>query len=771
MTTIVKKLKALLFLIFFLFTPSVFASEATQVLLNIEDLNQKRDYSSCDYLCWAYASMSILHWYGVYIDIDPILIQAFGSKACGSNPLWGTSSSVDKILSAKGQISSNPSGPVSLDVIKNSINGGRPLPIGWDYLPGSGKTGGHCVVICGYYKQDDQSNYVGNDMVKYMNPWTGIKIAASYDYLMNTGNSNTLYKWKDALELLTTPSGFFSTTNSSWDALKYYYNLLGIPLKLGSYLGDQNICEPFAAGTGCTTPAECGVNVHKVPSLIWFGRAGGSDCGQCFKYPVAFPKKGVYTITLTCRGSVCAWKSSSSLCDKFQSSYHYTISEVGNIASVGLYSSQNYLSGKSTITGVDLDNPAWNGWSSGLAGGTCGDKWVTCTPIPFSCRAFTYRLIDVSNGYDAYSKSSDYGHMMEPGDKDVSFTAYITQPSVENITITMLSGLPGIVGLSIHKIQTSFVRPFTYGCKESCVNNPNPGVDFDDPKQCVYTPIPAAPSNLTATASSTSQITLNWQDNSNNESGFTIAWAVSGGSFNTLTSVGENVTSFPVQNLAQNSSCQFKILASNCAGNSAYSNIASATTPHNPQTPTNLVANSNFNGILLTWTDNADNETGYTVSWATTSGTNPSSKTIGQNQTSTLVSGLSPGFSYNFKVQAFNSISSSPLVGPVTARAPGAPYPNQTLSFTGSIPNVPPGVCIFMGYQIYWGDVTDPFVSTSVASNLAGKIFTHHYSKPGVYFPYVSVHFTGICGNINVYPNPGVVKPNIMPLLNLLLGD
>src|SRR5690349_15226523 len=56
---------------------------------------------------------------------------------------------------------------------------------------------------------------------------------------------------------------------------------------------------------------------------------------------------------------------------------------------------------------------------------------------------------------------------------------------------------------------------------------------------------PTAPSNLTASAISSNQITLNWQDNSSNESGFKIEQAPTvSGTWKQIATVSANVTNY-----------------------------------------------------------------------------------------------------------------------------------------------------------------------------------------------------------------------------------
>ncbi|HEX8502147.1 MAG TPA: fibronectin type III domain-containing protein [Pyrinomonadaceae bacterium] len=92
--------------------------------------------------------------------------------------------------------------------------------------------------------------------------------------------------------------------------------------------------------------------------------------------------------------------------------------------------------------------------------------------------------------------------------------------------------------------------------------------------------IPAAPSNLTATAISTSAITINWVDNSDNEDGFKIEMCQGSNCSDFVTAgyVTTGATNATVSGLGKNRTCKFRVRAYNAAGDSAYSNIAQATT-------------------------------------------------------------------------------------------------------------------------------------------------------------------------------------------------
>jgi len=90
--------------------------------------------------------------------------------------------------------------------------------------------------------------------------------------------------------------------------------------------------------------------------------------------------------------------------------------------------------------------------------------------------------------------------------------------------------------------------------------------------------VPAAPSSLTATAASSSQINLAWVDNATNETGYSVERSTNGTTFTTVATLGANVTTYANTGLAAATTYSYRVRASNSIGNSAYSNTATATT-------------------------------------------------------------------------------------------------------------------------------------------------------------------------------------------------
>ena len=113
-------------------------------------------------------------------------------------------------------------------------------------------------------------------------------------------------------------------------------------------------------------------------------------------------------------------------------------------------------------------------------------------------------------------------------------------------------------------INVSGQAPFSYGDVHLATPGPEPVT---------------APSNLVATAISTSQINLNWQDNSNDETGFRIERRKgTTGSWTMIGSSSANETTFQSLGLEANTTYYYRVYAYRNSDNSAYSNTAQATT-------------------------------------------------------------------------------------------------------------------------------------------------------------------------------------------------
>lgn len=88
-----------------------------------------------------------------------------------------------------------------------------------------------------------------------------------------------------------------------------------------------------------------------------------------------------------------------------------------------------------------------------------------------------------------------------------------------------------------------------------------------------------------AAEAATIRATGSFQDNSDNETGFTVEKKIGSGAYETLQTLPANTTSFVDNGLAQGVTVCYRVLAFNELGSSAPSAEACATTPSSPLPP------------------------------------------------------------------------------------------------------------------------------------------------------------------------------------------
>lgn len=218
--------------------------------------------------------------------------------------------------------------------------------------------------------------------------------------------------------------------------------------------------------------------------------------------------------------------------------------------------------------------------------------------------------------------------------------------------------------------------------------------------------LPEAPANLTALVEGWSAVSLSWTDNSGDETGFLVERQdVSGGEWLQIASVPADTPAFRDTSMPPGT-VSYRVCAFNTAGESIYSNVVEVTTsvpvPAAPSGLSAVAANSNL--ITLTWTDNADNESGLVIwrrvapikIWAEYA-------TVARNSTSYQDENVYSEKTYDYKILAWNQTGNSAFSNTASAATPacdGIPHPpswikmpalvkpgaNFTLSWTDNSP-------------------------------------------------------------------------------------
>lgn len=186
-----------------------------------------------------------------------------------------------------------------------------------------------------------------------------------------------------------------------------------------------------------------------------------------------------------------------------------------------------------------------------------------------------------------------------------------------------------------------------------------------------------APTNLTASAVSQSQVNLTWTDNAVSEVGYIVERKVGNGSFEITAYLSSNSQSFSDTAVSAYTTYTYRVYArgdGSVTNKSNYSNEASATTGVTSSgalsTPTNLYANSvSQTQINLTWTDNVTNETAYIIERAVGSGSFQILAYLNPNLQAYSDSNLTANVTYRYRVQAYSTLGTSAYSNEASATA------------------------------------------------------------------------------------------------------
>ncbi len=186
---------------------------------------------------------------------------------------------------------------------------------------------------------------------------------------------------------------------------------------------------------------------------------------------------------------------------------------------------------------------------------------------------------------------------------------------------------------------------------------------------------PGIPTAVTASAVSSTRISIGWTDVAV-ETGYRVERSADGATdWRQLGTTPGGTTTYDDPGLQQGTTYFYRVIAMNAIGESAPSDVASATTGTDPASPTTVTATPlDSSSIALTWAD-VLSETGYRVErsadgvggWVVLT-------TTGQDVTSYTDAGLLPGTTYYYRVFATNaggdSLSSDVVSATTNADAP-----------------------------------------------------------------------------------------------------
>ena len=203
------------------------------------------------------------------------------------------------------------------------------------------------------------------------------------------------------------------------------------------------------------------------------------------------------------------------------------------------------------------------------------------------------------------------------------------------------------------------------------------------------TVVPLAPSNLTGTVASTTQINLSWTDNSTNETGFKIERKTGTGAYSVIGTTAADITIFNDIGLIPSTTYTYRVYSNNSVGNSlTYSNELTLTTasiiilPTLTSTSLSLITNSTALSGGTISSDGGAVITTRGVCWSTSPSptitlSTKTSDGTGIGTFTSNITGLSANTTYYVRAYATNSA--------------GTAYGNE-LTFLTPIPNIISGL-------------------------------------------------------------------------------
>jgi uncharacterized repeat protein (TIGR01451 family) len=208
---------------------------------------------------------------------------------------------------------------------------------------------------------------------------------------------------------------------------------------------------------------------------------------------------------------------------------------------------------------------------------------------------------------------------------------------------------------------------------------------------------PGAPTSVSAIAGD-AQASLSWTPAQDGQpvTSYIVHTLASGGATipDATIAAAPGTTSVPtstvIGGLTNGVSYQFEVMAGNAQGDSVWSTVSSAVTPHAltvPAAPTGAAATASNSSATVTWLAPVSNGgspiLSYTVTALLNGQTASATATAASSATAVVVAGLSSGSNYTFTVHATNAVGSSAESIASNVVTPTSAAPDMAVSMTG----------------------------------------------------------------------------------------
>jgi predicted phage tail protein len=235
-------------------------------------------------------------------------------------------------------------------------------------------------------------------------------------------------------------------------------------------------------------------------------------------------------------------------------------------------------------------------------------------------------------------------------------------------TFALLTTLPAHTGTGlVNYTDTTVVTGNTYSYRVMAINAGGSSA-YSNVVSLAVGSLPAAPTNLLdALLTNPLRVRLTWTDNATNETNFVLERSINGGAFTVLATVparnGTGNVNYTDGTVLAGNTYSYRVMAVNAVGSSAYSNTFTVGILP-PAAPSNAIAAVIRAGgndqVTLTWVDNANNETSFTIQRATnaTFTAGVTNYTVGANVT-TFQQTTQRGRTYYYRIQVINAVGAS----------------------------------------------------------------------------------------------------------------
>ena len=265
----------------------------------------------------------------------------------------------------------------------------------------------------------------------------------------------------------------------------------------------------------------------------------------------------------------------------------------------------------------------------------------------------------------------------------VAITGYQLQVSEDGTTFTDLHRTNGT---TLSYEHTGLMNGTTYYYQVAAINRVDRGALSTTASATTPVVPPAAPTNLTATPASDTQIDLSWQPPTNTGGAEIIGYKIQFSSpdasnFRDLRTTSGSTTTYQHTGLTRGTTYYYQVAAINSVDQGAYSSSVSTTTHDLPGVPRGLTATPDGIKINLSWQapddDGGTPITGYKIQFSSPDASNfRDLRTTSGSTTTYQHTGLTADTEYHYQVAAINSVDRgaySSSVSTTTHDVPGVP--------------------------------------------------------------------------------------------------